>query len=146
MKEAALIPCCYALGCCTAGYCWTLWHTGKDIRCLAGGNAGARNVGRVLGASGFAVTFLFDFTKGAVATGAAGILHFGQATVIACMVAAVVGTGEAQFQPMYLPLAALLRTSRAVIRSSDSNHQNVLVAGTRLRPAEIVAVVGAEVE
>jgi glycerol-3-phosphate acyltransferase PlsY len=90
-KVALLILCSYALGCCTAGYYWTLWRTGKDIRRLGGGNAGARNVGRVLGAPGFMVTFVFDFMKGAVTPLIAAWFHVGPPAVIACMVAAVVG-------------------------------------------------------
>lgn len=91
IKDTVLILCSYALGCCTAGYYLMLWRTGQDIRRLSGGNTGARNVGRFLGASGFIVTFVFDFTKGAIIPLAAGWCHVGPAATIACMVAGVAG-------------------------------------------------------
>lgn len=57
----------YLLGCFTAGYYLVRWRTGQDIRQLGSGNVGARNVSRVLGPAGFAMTFAVDFAKGAVA-------------------------------------------------------------------------------
>jgi glycerol-3-phosphate acyltransferase PlsY len=57
----------YLLGCCTTGYYLVRWRTGQDIRESGSGSVGARNVGRILGAPGFILTLLGDFTKGAVA-------------------------------------------------------------------------------
>jgi glycerol-3-phosphate acyltransferase PlsY len=57
----------YFLGCFTAGYYLVRARTGKDIREIKSGSVGARNVGRVLGKSGFAMTLLCDSGKGAVA-------------------------------------------------------------------------------
>ena len=62
-----LIAACYCLGCFTSGYYWVRWRTGEDVRQLGSGSVGARNVGRVLGGSGFIVVLLLDFTKGALA-------------------------------------------------------------------------------
>jgi len=90
-QEWTWIVSCYFLGCFTAGYYWTRWQTGRDIRHLGSGNVGARNVGRTLGASGFAVTFLFDFAKGMFAVTLANWLGFTPEAVIACMLAVVAG-------------------------------------------------------
>lgn len=90
-QEWSWIVACYFLGCFTGGYYWTRWQTGRDIRALGSGNVGARNVGRTLGASGFAVTFLIDFTKGMLAVTAANFFSFSAEAVIACMIAVVAG-------------------------------------------------------
>lgn len=57
----------YVLGCLNAGYYWVRYRTSIDIRDLGSGNAGARNVGRVLGSSGFATVFVLDALKGVLA-------------------------------------------------------------------------------
>ena len=57
----------YALGCLGIGYYLVRAQTGRDIREIESGSIGARNVSRVLGWSGFCVTLLADFTKGALA-------------------------------------------------------------------------------
>jgi glycerol-3-phosphate acyltransferase PlsY len=90
-KELSMILCSYVLGCCTAGYYWVRIRTGQDIRRLGSGNVGARNVGRTLGPSGFALTFLFDFCKGTLAIWTAHFLELGPEATIACMLAVVVG-------------------------------------------------------
>lgn len=64
----------YALGCLGIGYYLVRAHTGRDIREMGSGSLGARNVGRVLGRSGFAMTLLADFAKGALAVGVVGYL------------------------------------------------------------------------
>jgi glycerol-3-phosphate acyltransferase PlsY len=61
----------YALGCLGMGYYLVRAQTGRDIREIESGSIGARNVGRVLGRSGFCVTLLSDFAKGALAVWAA---------------------------------------------------------------------------
>jgi glycerol-3-phosphate acyltransferase PlsY len=90
-KEITILFACYLLGCFTAGYYWVRWRTGQDIRHQGSGNVGARNVGRMLGASAFAVTLLLDLGKGALAVGMA--LHFGlnPDLVVVCMLAVVMG-------------------------------------------------------
>ena len=61
----------YALGCFGTGYYLVRAQTGRDIREIGSGSIGARNVSRVLGRSGFCVTLLADFAKGAMAVWAA---------------------------------------------------------------------------
>src|SRR5438105_4769417 len=90
-KEVTIVFACYFLGCFTAGYYWVRWRTGQDIRHEGSGNVGARNVGRILGVSGFMTTLLLDLGKGALAVGMA--LYFGlrPEMVIAAMLAVVIG-------------------------------------------------------
>jgi acyl phosphate:glycerol-3-phosphate acyltransferase len=57
----------YLIGCFTTGYYLVRARTGQDIRTLGSGSAGARNVGRFLGKSGFFLTVLGDFLKGMLA-------------------------------------------------------------------------------
>lgn len=57
----------YALGNFTTGYHLVRARTGQDIRELGSGSIGARNVGRVLGRTGFFLTLLGDFCKGSLA-------------------------------------------------------------------------------
>jgi len=57
----------YFLGCLATGYYLVRARTGRDIREIESGSTGARNVGRVLGKSGFGLTVLGDFGKGALA-------------------------------------------------------------------------------
>ncbi len=64
----------YALGCITTGFYLVRWRTGQDIRKAGSGSVGARNVGRLLGRSGFVATVLADFAKGALAVW--GARHF----------------------------------------------------------------------
>ena len=89
--DFVLIAACYGIGCFTAGYYWVRWRTGQDIRRLGSGNAGARNVGRVLGPSAFFVTLLLDFTKGALAVWLAFKLNVSPEVAVTAMVAVVVG-------------------------------------------------------
>ena len=90
-REFIWIVASYFIGCFTAGYYWTRWRTGQDIRRFGSGTVGARNVGRTLGAGGFTVTFLLDLAKGALAVAAALWLGLRPEAVVACMVAVVVG-------------------------------------------------------
>ncbi|HLY11079.1 MAG TPA: glycerol-3-phosphate acyltransferase [Planctomycetota bacterium] len=64
----------YVLGCLATGYYLVRIRTGKDIRTIESGNIGARNVGRVLGSSGFFITFLGDLAKGVLSVLLARIL------------------------------------------------------------------------
>jgi acyl phosphate:glycerol-3-phosphate acyltransferase len=57
----------YFLGCFATGYYLVRTRLGADIREMGSGNIGARNVGRVLGKSGFLLTVFGDFGKGALA-------------------------------------------------------------------------------
>jgi len=57
----------YILGCFPTGYMLVRLRTGRDVRQSESGSTGARNVGRLLGRSGFVLTVLGDFGKGALA-------------------------------------------------------------------------------
>jgi len=57
----------YLLGCFSTGYYLVRFKHKSDIRDLGSGNAGARNVGRLLGWQGFLLTVLGDIGKGALA-------------------------------------------------------------------------------
>jgi acyl phosphate:glycerol-3-phosphate acyltransferase len=57
----------YFLGCLATGYYLVRFRVDRDIREVGSGSTGARNVGRVLGKSGFALTVLGDFGKGVLA-------------------------------------------------------------------------------
>jgi glycerol-3-phosphate acyltransferase PlsY len=90
-RDALLLAACYGIGCCTAGYYWVRWRTGLDLRLLGSGNVGARNVARIAGPSGFAVTLLIDAMKGGLAVKMA--LHFGASPeiLVASVIAVIVG-------------------------------------------------------
>jgi len=90
-KEWTWIITSYFLGCFTAGYYWTRWKTGQDIRSLGSGNVGARNVGRVLGPLGFTITFLLDFLKGVVAVAGAQKLGLSGTAMVLTISAVVAG-------------------------------------------------------
>lgn len=90
-KEISWILTSYCLGCFTAGYYWVRFRTGLDIRHQGSGTVGARNAGRVLGATGFLVTFLLDLGKGALAVAGARFLHLSGPAVVASILAVVVG-------------------------------------------------------
>ena len=81
----------YFIGCFTAGYYWTRFRTGQDIRLLGSGNVGARNVGRVLGPSGFTITLLIDIAKGALASGGAIKLGLREEAIVVCIIAVTIG-------------------------------------------------------
>ena len=65
---AAIVLGSYVLGSIVGAYYLVRWRTGRDLRSLGSGNAGARNAGRVLGRGGFAISLLIDAGKGALAT------------------------------------------------------------------------------
>jgi len=90
-KEWTWISASYLIGCFTAGYYWTRWKTGQDIRQLGSGNVGARNVGRVLGRWGFTITFLLDFLKGVLAVAGAQKLALSPTAMVLTIVAVVAG-------------------------------------------------------
>ncbi len=85
------IAAAYALGCLTTGYYLVRWRTGQDIHGLGSGNVGARNVGRMLGPGGFALTFVGALAKGLVSVLMAKALGFRLPATILVMIAVVVG-------------------------------------------------------
>ena len=65
-------------------------HFARCALCKSG-NVGARNVGRVIGRSGFLITFLLDFAKGVLAVAGATYFKLGPEAMIASMVAVTAG-------------------------------------------------------
>ncbi|MCA1053681.1 glycerol-3-phosphate acyltransferase [Rossellomorea aquimaris] len=53
----------YSIGSITGAYYVVKLYTGKDIRKIGSGNAGATNAGRILGKKGFFLTLLIDASK-----------------------------------------------------------------------------------
>ena len=90
-KDIIVIIVSYLLGCFATGYYLVRLRTGEDIRSRGSGAVGARNVGRELGAPGFVLTFLVDFTKGALAVWAATYFGLSPWGVILSMHAVIIG-------------------------------------------------------
>ncbi len=90
-QASAIGFCAYALGCFAAGYYLVRSRLGEDIRELGSGSVGARNVGRILGKTGFLVTLICDFGKGGLAVWAARHFTTDERIVAAAMVAVVAG-------------------------------------------------------
>jgi glycerol-3-phosphate acyltransferase PlsY len=55
------------MGCFSSGYYLVRARTGQDLRTLGTGSCGARNAGRAVGSSGFALTLAGDLPNGGVA-------------------------------------------------------------------------------
>jgi glycerol-3-phosphate acyltransferase PlsY len=89
--ELAGVLASYLLGCFTTGYYLVRWRTGQDVRMQGSGAAGATNVSRLLGRSGFVVTFLGDFAKGALALGLARQAGYRPMALVLVMLAVVAG-------------------------------------------------------
>lgn len=81
----------YLLGCVDAGYYFVRYRTGRDIREQGSGGTGARNVGRVLGRTGFIIVFIVDCLKGAAAVWAASLMGTGRAGMGLAAIAVVIG-------------------------------------------------------
>ncbi len=81
----------YLLGCFATGYYLVRARTGRDIRELASGSVGARNVGRALGRMFFFLTVLGDFAKGALAVWAVERLTGNQFLAGLALLAVVAG-------------------------------------------------------
>ncbi|HXS68688.1 MAG TPA: glycerol-3-phosphate acyltransferase [Candidatus Polarisedimenticolia bacterium] len=90
-QASAIGFCAYLLGCFAAGYYLVRSRLGEDIRELGSGSVGARNVGRILGKTGFIVTLICDFGKGGLAVWAARHFTTDERIVAAAMVAVVAG-------------------------------------------------------
>jgi len=86
-----IIPVSYLLGCFTTGYYLVRFLTGEDLRAVASGNAGSRNVGRLLGTRGFVLTFIGDAGKGGLAVWLAWYLGGGQLLATAALLAVTAG-------------------------------------------------------
>ena len=81
----------YALGCLTVGYYLVHFRTGQDTRHFGSGSAGSANVSRVLGAPGFALVFLGDAAKGALAVWIASYFALGSTAMMLIILAVVAG-------------------------------------------------------
>src|SRR5205814_6775520 len=90
-QAGILCFCSYLLGCFAAGYYLVRMRLGEDLRELGSGSVGARNVGRVLGKTGFLLTLLGDFGKGAFAVWAARHFTTNDHAVALAMICVVAG-------------------------------------------------------
>jgi len=82
----------YLLGCFTTGYYLVRLRMGRDIREIESGSVGARNVGRVLGISGYLLTMSGDMAKGALAVWfAAEFTNHSRLAMALAMLAVVAG-------------------------------------------------------
>ena len=90
-REIALIAAAYALGCLSTGYYLVRLRSGADVRSMGSGNIGARNVGRVAGKWGLAITLVGDTAKGAAPVAAALLLDMEPWAVMAVLLATVAG-------------------------------------------------------
>jgi glycerol-3-phosphate acyltransferase PlsY len=91
MNEISVIVVAYLLGCINTGYYLVKILTGQDIRTLASGNTGSRNVGRLLGVKGFVLTFIGDAGKGVAAVWFADYMGADHLTATAVLLMVVVG-------------------------------------------------------
>jgi len=90
-EQVVVVLISYFLGCISIGYLLVRKKAGKDIRNEGSGSVGASNVGRILGKTGFIITFAFDCFKGAAAVGMTRFLGFDSFIVTLSMIAVVVG-------------------------------------------------------
>jgi len=90
-QEGWLLICAYLLGCFTTGFYLVRFRTGQDVREAGSGNVGARNVGRILGGTGFVTTLAGDFAKGACAVWVARHFSKDDRLIALAMLAVVIG-------------------------------------------------------
>jgi acyl phosphate:glycerol-3-phosphate acyltransferase len=81
----------YTVGCVCSGYYLVRISTGEDIRRSGSGAAGATNVARRLGRTGFAVTFALDCLKGVAVAWTARRLELDATSSSAVVIAVIVG-------------------------------------------------------
>ena len=91
IENAIAMVLSYLLGGICTGYYLVLIRCRFDIRDHGSGGVGARNVGRVLGQSGFIVTLSGDALKGALAIIIGRHFEFSEPAVTLILVAVVVG-------------------------------------------------------
>ncbi|MGA2092977.1 MAG: glycerol-3-phosphate acyltransferase [Sedimentisphaerales bacterium] len=90
-KDILAIVLSYAIGCISTGFYLVRLWTGTDIRKFGSGATGARNVARLLGRSGFLITFFWDFAKGLIAVWTASMLTKQHWVITASLLAVVIG-------------------------------------------------------
>jgi glycerol-3-phosphate acyltransferase PlsY len=86
-----VVVACYCLGCFTTGYYLVRARTGQDIRRIGSGSTGAKNVGRVLGSTGFVLTMAGDLAKGGIAVGLVLALTGNERVALLALLAVVAG-------------------------------------------------------
>jgi glycerol-3-phosphate acyltransferase PlsY len=91
IRDIVCIAAAYLLGGVCAGYYLVRMKTGQDIREQGSGGVGARNVGRVLGRSGFVATLLGDALKGILAVVIARTFSVSEPAQSAVVVAVIAG-------------------------------------------------------
>ena len=91
MSTVPAIIFAYILGCFNTGYYLVRLLADTDIRTLASGNTGSRNVGRLLGVKGFVLTFIGDAGKGSLAVWFALYLGGDLKLALAALLAVVFG-------------------------------------------------------
>ena len=92
LQATSSVVVAYFLGCFATGYYLVRARTGRDIREFESGSIGTRNVGRVLGKTGFLLTALGDMTKGALAVWfAAEFTHHNRLAMALAVLAVVAG-------------------------------------------------------
>lgn len=90
-KDIICILVAYLLGGVCTGYYFVRFKTKLDIREQGSGGVGARNVGRILGKSGFIATALGDTLKGLLAVMLARRFEVAEPAVALVLVAVIAG-------------------------------------------------------
>jgi glycerol-3-phosphate acyltransferase PlsY len=90
-KDIICIMAAYLLGGICTGYYLVRFKANLDIREQGSGGVGARNVGRVLGKTGFVVTLLGDSLKGLLAVALARKFEIADPSVSLVLVAVIAG-------------------------------------------------------
>jgi acyl phosphate:glycerol-3-phosphate acyltransferase len=91
IRSAGCVVGAYLIGCFTTGYYLVRVWTGRDIREIGTGSAGARNVGRILGKPGFILTVIGDLAKGALAVWVARVFSHDDFSAALALPAVVAG-------------------------------------------------------
>jgi glycerol-3-phosphate acyltransferase PlsY len=92
VRDVGLVVVGYLIGCISTSYYLTRSRTGRDIRELGSGNAGAQNAGKVLGGPHwFVIVLLLDMLKGFVVVFAGVTLRVGDVVLTLAVVAVVSG-------------------------------------------------------
>lgn len=155
----------YLLGCFTTGYYLVRLTTGGDIRTVSSGNAGSRNVGRVLGARGFILTLAGDAGKGLLAVWLARQFSTEMWVAQLALIAAVSGHiwpvqlglrggkgfatfagGTALLQPMLLTAGLLLCLLLYPLLRGTTKTALVVLAASPLLPALFSWYAGAPID
>jgi glycerol-3-phosphate acyltransferase PlsY len=90
-RDIVCVLMAYLLGGICVGYYLVRFKVGIDIRDCGSGGVGARNVGRILGRPGFALTLLGDSLKGVLAPLLARTFHISTWAIGFVVVAVVAG-------------------------------------------------------